>query len=346
MPDPVHGPVRAFAPATVSNVGCGFDVLGFAIEAPGDVVVAEPLDEPGVRLLGVTGDGGRLPRDAATNTAGVAARALLENRGLDGVGVGLRLEKGMPIGSGLGSSAASAVAAVRAVDALLGLEASREELLAAALEGERAACGAAHADNAAPSVWGGIVLVRAHEPPDVVELPVPEGLSCAVVKPRIEISTRAARDALAPTVPLADAVAQWGNLGALVAALFTGDLELLGRSLVDRVAEPRRAALVDGFEAARDAALGAGALGAGLSGSGPSIFALSAGRREAEEIAEAMVGALAAVGVASDRWVSAVGCPGARILDESAAGDSADDPTTGRTAGPFPHPDDGQRYFR
>ena len=305
--------VRVFAPATVANVACGFDVLGFALEAPGDVVEATGRDEPGVELIEVTGDGGRLPRDAARNTAGVAAGALLDAVGSK-PGVTLRLHKQMPLSSGLGSSAASGAAAAYATSLALGLDAPRELLLRAAVAGEAAASGSPHADNAAPAVYGGLVLIRASDPPDAVSLPVPEGLSCAVVRPHIEVQTRAARGLLGDTVPLKAAVTQWGNLGALVAGLFRGDLELISRSLVDVVAEPKRAAQIPGFAAVQQAALGARALGCSLSGSGPSVFALTASRPEAERAAMAMAAAFESEGLASDRHVSAVGAAGARRL--------------------------------
>ncbi len=306
-------PVRVFAPATVANVACGFDVLGFALEAPGDVVEASARDEPGVELVEVTGDGGRLPRDAARNTAGVAARALLavtsSNRG-----VRLRLHKQMPLSSGQGSSAASGAAAAYATSLALGLDASRELLLRATMAGEAAASGSAHADNAAPAVYGGLVLVRAADPSDVVPLPVPEGLSCAVVRPHHEVETRTARGLLGDTVPLRAAAIQWSNVGALVAGLFRGDLELIGRALVDVVAEPKRAALVPGFAAVKQAALDAGALGCSLSGSGPSMFAFTASREGAGRVAAAMAAAFRDAGLESDRHVSAVGAEGARTL--------------------------------
>ncbi len=303
--------VRAFAPATVSNVACGFDVLGFAIEAPGDEVVARPRAEPGVELVEVTGDDGRLPRDPAKNTAGVAVRTLLERTG-SGRGVALSLHKGMPLSSGLGSSAASGVAAAWAADRALGLGASRELLLECAIAGELAACGSAHADNAAPCLYGGFVLIRGSDPPDVVPLPVPDGLACAIVRPHLEVETRGARTLLGDTVPLRAAVTQWGNLAGLVAGLYRGDLELVARSLVDVVAEPRRAALVPGFAAAKRAALAAGALGCSLSGSGPTIFALCASRAAADDAAAAASAAIAEEGLAADRYVSRVGAPGAR----------------------------------
>lgn len=299
-----------FAPATVSNVACGFDVLGFAVEGPGDLVTAELGERPGVTIAELSGDGGRLPREAEKNTAGVATRALLERAG-SAAGIVLRIEKRMPLASGLGSSAASAVAAVVAADALLGLGAGREELLACALEGELLACGSAHADNAAPCLYGGFVAVRANHPLEVVELPVPAGLACALVRPHVAVETRGARLALGDSVPLAAAVRQCGNLAALVAALFRGDLGLLGRSLEDHIAEPKRAALVPGFREVQAAARKAGALGCSLSGSGPSIFALAASLSEAETIAAAMKAALDALAIPADRLVSPVGARGA-----------------------------------
>lgn len=304
--------VRAFAPATVSNVACGFDVLGFAIDGPGDEVVASERPEPGVELIEVTGDGGRLPRDAERNTAGVAVSALLDATDCDR-GVSLSVHKRMPLSSGLGSSAASGVAAAYAASCLLGLDASRDLLLRCAMAGELMAVGSAHPDNAAPSVYGGLVLIRASDPPDVVPLPVPEGLACAVVRPHTEVDTRTARGLLGDTVPLRAAVAQWGNLGALVAGLFRGDLELIARSLNDAIAEPKRAGQVPGFTAAKRAALDAGALGCSLSGSGPSTFALCASSASAEQVASAMAAAFESEGLASDRHISAVGSEGVRV---------------------------------
>ena len=307
--------VHAYAPATVSNVACGFDVLGFAVEKPGDTVAARLRSQPGVEILEITGDDGRLPRDAEHNTAGVAVRALLAATG-DERGVALRLHKGMPLASGLGSSAASGVAAVYAASRLLELEASRGLLLRCAMEAERVACGTAHPDNAAPCVYGGFVLVRAGDPPEVVPLPIPDGLACAVARPHLEVDTRASRGALGDTVPLGAAAVQWGNLGALVAGLFRGDLELIGRALVDVIAEPKRAPLVPGFFAAKSAALAAGALGCSLSGSGPSVFALCATRPQAEAAAAAMGEAFENAGLASDRIVSRVGSEGVRLLED------------------------------
>jgi len=307
--------IRAYAPATVSNVGCGFDVLGFAIEEPGDEVIAELGRRPGVELREVTGDGGRLPRDPEKNTAGVAVRALLDEAGSDR-GVVLRLRKNMPLSSGLGSSAASGVAAVWAANRLLELDVPHCGLLRCAMAGERMASGSAHPDNAAPCLYGGFVLIRQADPPDVIPLPVPEGLSCAVVRPQIEVETRKARQLLGDVVPLRAAVTQWGNLGGLVAGFFKGDFELISRSLQDVIVEPKRSGLVPGFDAAKRAALDRGALGCSLSGSGPSTFALCAGREVAERVADAMVAAFAAEGLTADRIVSPVGARGVREVED------------------------------
>ena len=279
----------AFAPATVSNVACGFDVLGFALDAPGDTVTARLVSggAAGVVLDGIEGDGGRLPRDAAKNTAGVAARALLDALG-ERCGIALTIRKGLPLSSGLGGSAASAVAAVVAVDGLLGARTPIDRLLAAAFEGERVGAGSAHADNIAPSLYGGFVLVRVPNPPDIVRLPVPNGLTAVVVHPDLEIETAKARALLGDRVPIADAVREWANLGAFVDAMHRGDFDLLSRSLEDTIAEPRRASLVPGLAAIKQAASAAGALGCSLSGSGPSLFALCRDAASARRVAEAM----------------------------------------------------------
>lgn len=309
--------IAAYAPATVSNVACGFDVLGFALDEPGDIVIAAAADGPGVVGLDVHGDGGRLPTEPARNTAGAAVLALLERLETTR-GVALTVHKGLPLASGVGSSAASAVAAVVAANELLGRPAPLDVLLACAMAGEAAGCGSAHADNVAPALYGGFVLVRASAPPDIVRLPVPAGLACAVLHPAIAVETGAARALLGPTVPLATAVQQWGNLGGFVAGLFTSDLALIARSLVDHVAEPRRAALVPGFRAVQQAAMATGALGCSLSGSGPSIFALCASNEQAHRAGEAMRAAFQAeaAGIDADLWISDVGRQGARIITD------------------------------
>ena len=306
--------VTAFAPATVSNVACGFDVLGFALHEPGDEVTATFTSSPGIQIGGIEGDDGRLPRDAARNTAGVAALSLMRTLG-DQRGVSITIRKGLPLSSGLGGSAASAAAAVVAVNALLGGHASQDTLIQCALDGERLGAGSSHADNIAPCICGGFVLVRSMHPTDIVTLPVPAGLTAVVVHPDLEIETAKARALLGDTVALRDAVQQWANLGAFVHALHTGDFDLLSRSLEDTIAEPRRAPLVPGLALIKKAAAEAGALGSSLSGSGPSIFALCRGDEIAARVAEAMTTAVKThVGGEPQVYISRISGKGARVL--------------------------------
>jgi homoserine kinase len=226
----------------------------------------------------------------------------------------LTIRKGLPLSSGLGGSAASAAAAVVAVDRLLNARSSVETLIACALEGERIGAGSAHADNIAPSICGGFVLVRRAVPPDIVRLPVPSGLTAVVVHPDLEIETAKARALLGTSVPLTDAVKQWANLGALIHALHTGDFALLSRSLEDTIAEPRRAPLVPGLSLIKRAAAEAGALGCSLSGSGPSLFALCDKRTTADQVAEAMARAVRThIGGEPQAYISEVARQGARI---------------------------------
>lgn len=310
--------VTAFAPATVSNVACGFDVLGFALDSPGDEVIAAAAPA-GVRIDAILNDGGRLPRDAARNTAGVAAQALLTRIG-EPRGVALTIRKGLPLSSGLGGSAASAVAAVVAVDALFGARLPLDVLLACAFEGERLGAGSAHADNIAPCLYGGLVLVRRADPPDIVRLPVPADLAAVVVHPDLEIETAKARALLGTSVPLADAIRQWANLGALVDALHRGDFGLLSRALEDSIAEPRRAPLVPGLAAIKQAAADAGALGCSLSGSGPSLFALCRGLASAARVAAAMTRAVNAhIPGEPQTYVSTIAPRGARVVSTCAS---------------------------
>jgi homoserine kinase len=244
----------------------------------------------------------------------VAVLALLTKIG-DPRGVALTIRKGLPLSSGLGGSAASAAAAVVAVNELLGANVSRETLIQCALEGERLGAGSSHADNIAPSICGGFVLVRRASPPDIVTLPVPAGLTAVVVHPDLEIETAKARALLGNSVPLHDAVRQWANLGALVHALHTGDFDLLSRSLEDTIAEPRRAPLVPGLALIKRAAAEAGALGSSLSGSGPSLFALCRGDEAAARVADAMAAAVRThIGGEPRVFISRISGKGARIL--------------------------------
>ena len=313
-PDPRRA-ARAFGPASVSNLGCGFDVFGLALEGPGDEVVVRATEGSGIVSLTVTGGSGRVPRDPARNSAAVAVQGVLDRLGsADGVEVELR--KGIPLASGLGGSAASAVAGAVAADALLGGGLDGTALLECALLGERKGSGADHADNVAPSLAGGFVLVLPSRPPQLVELPTPAGLTVAVAHPAIEVETLRARTILGDAIPLAAGIRQWGHTAGLVAGLFREDWELIARCLCDAVAEPLRAKLVPGFAKVREAALGEGAVGAGLSGSGPSVFALCRGRTVAERAAAAMAAAFCdEAGLESDTVVSPVNRAGARVLE-------------------------------
>jgi homoserine kinase len=306
--------VAVFAPATVANVASGFDVLGFALERPGDTVMMRKIRGKRVDILAVEGDGGRLPRDPDRNTASVAARYFLETIGFP-FGLEITLRKQMPMSSGLGSSAASSVAAVYAANLLAGSPCAVRELLPFTMRAEEVACGSAHADNVAPALLGGFVLIRSYEPLDVVQLPVPAGLAVATVHPHTEIKTEDARRVLKKELRLSDAVRQWGNLAALVAALFQGDLALLGRSLQDVVAEPRRGLLIPGFAGVKAAAVQAGALGCSISGSGPSVFSLCATMETARSAGAAMKRAFGEVGLDSDVYLSRINQAGPVVVE-------------------------------
>ncbi len=307
--------VTVFASATVANVGCAFDIIGFAVTAPGDEVTVTKSTTPGVRITSISGDDGKLPLDPTKNTATVAINGLLEKTQAP-FGLEVAIKKCMPLGSGLGSSAASAVAGVVAANELLDRPLPREELLPFCLEAEAIASGA-HADNVGPALLGGFVLIRSYDPLDIVKLPVPSELHAAVVHPDIEVKTEDARKILRKDIQLKDAVKQWGNIAGLVAALYTSDYDLIGRSLVDHIVEPVRSLLVPGFANVKASALQAGALGCSLSGSGPSIFALCRGRIQAEKVGQAMQAAFLENKITSTVYVSAVNQDGPQILERS-----------------------------
>jgi len=299
----------------VSNLGCGFDIFGMALERPGDEVVVRAVEGSGIVSVSVTGDSARVPTDPARNAAALAVDGVLARLG-SAAGVAIEVRKGIPLASGLGGSAASAVAGAVATDALLGGDLDRTALLECAMIGERKGSGADHADNAAPSLIGGFVLVLPGRPPKMVQLPTPDDLMVAVAHPAMEVETRRARMILGDTIPLAAGVQQWGNAAGMVAGLFRGDWELIARCMRDAVAEPVRAQLVPGFEAVKARALEAGAVAAGLSGSGPSVLALCRGRATAESAAAAMAKAFReAAGVSADLVVSRASAEGARILE-------------------------------
>jgi homoserine kinase len=307
--------VKAFAPASVANVGCGFDIMGFALGGIGDVVTARLLksDQDDKIILG--GKYGTLvPSGFEKNTAGVAVRAFLMATGNEHIRLEMLLEKNLPLGSGLGSSASSAVAGLVAVNELTGNKLTREELIPFAMEGERIACGTAHADNVAPSLLGGFVLIRNNNPPDIIKIGCPEDLYCAVIHPHITIKTSDSRRILKQLIPISDVTKQTANVASFTAGLMTGDFDLIGRSMSDLLAEPKRTQLIPGFEKAKKSALAAGATGCGISGSGPSVFALCRGKNEAEEVAEIMYKSFLESGLESDRYISGLNEMGAHVL--------------------------------
>ncbi len=308
--------VRVFAPATLSNLGPGFDVLGLALGQPGDHVEAEWSDSPGVELVSVSGDDGRLPLEPDRNVVGIAARTALAHGGgsADPPGVRLWLEKGMPLGSGLGSSAASSVAGALAVSELRGSALDPDTLIACALEGERFVSGGVHADNVAPSVRGGIVLIRSYDPFEAISLPVPSRLRVAVVHPHTAIMTAEARRLVAEErFGIGQAVANLGQIGAMVTALHRDDLQLFGRAISDALVEPLRAPLVPGFDEVKRTAQAEGALGCSISGSGPSVFAFAASDDQADQLAGRMAERFREVaGLACDVHTGPVNTTGAR----------------------------------
>jgi homoserine kinase len=306
--------VEAFAPATVSNLGPGFDVLGMALAEPGDKVRARRSEVPGVRLLKITGDEGRLPLESDANTACVAVVEMIRRMGLpEDTGIELELDKGLPLGSGLGSSGASACAALVAAAAALEIEVPMPMLIDCAREGERLACGTAHPDNVAPCLMGGAVLIPSVDPLRVVSLPVPSELWWAVYTPGCEVKTADARAVLPARVTLGEAVAQAGRLGALIHALHSSDLELLGESVNDEIIEPARARLIPGFLDAKAAALEAGALACTISGAGPTTFALARTEDRATVLLELLDEAFSLAGVPGRGLVGQAGA-GARVL--------------------------------
>jgi len=306
--------IRAFAPATVANVACGFDIMGFAINKPGDEVELRRKSSPGIEICRITGDHGRLPYDADKNTAGIAVARFLAHTGFD-QGIEIDLHKKMPLGSGMGSSAASAVAALFAVNKLFDDPLSLRELLPFAMQSEGIASGAAHADNVAPSLLGGFILIRSYDPLDIIQIPTPEHLYCTLLHPQIEVLTDDARRILKKQILLKDAIVQWGNVAGLITGLMTSDYTLISRSMKDVIIEPVRSLLIPGYDEIKEAAIGAGALGCSISGSGPSIFALSTEMATATGVGEVMQTTCSAQDIDSEVYISPINKHGPHLLN-------------------------------
>jgi homoserine kinase len=301
--------VSVFCPATIANLSCGFDVLGLALGGVGDRMDLKLSEVPGVRINRILG--ADLPREPEQNVAGVAAMALLEASDFKG-GVDIDIEKHILPGSGIGSSAASAAGAVWGLNRLLGEPFALHELVPFAIRGEALASGAPHADNVAPALYGGITLIRGYDPLDIARVHCPPLLYAVVLHPQIELKTSDSRSILKRTITLEQGIRQWGNVGGLITGLFTEDYGLISRSLHDGVIEPLRSLLIPGFEGLRDAAMGAGALGFGISGSGPSVFALTKGEETARKTEKALVATYGSMGIPFKSFTSGINMDGVR----------------------------------
>ncbi|MDG3583668.1 homoserine kinase [Galbibacter pacificus] len=303
--------IKLFCPATIANVSCGFDVLGLCLESTGDEMIIRKTSQKGVRISKITGQ--ELPLEAQKNVAGVAVLAMLNEIESD-FGFEIEIIKKIKPGSGIGSSAASAAGAVYGVNLLLDKPFTKNQLVAFAMQGEELASGAPHADNVAPALLGGFTLVKGYEPLEVLKLNTPKELFATVIHPQIEVKTADARSVIKQNIPLKKAIKQWGNLAGLVSALYTEDYDLISRCLHDEIVEPMRSPLIPGFHKVKEAAKEAGALGSGISGSGPSIFALSKGGETAKKAAKAMAEVYKDFGVDYDIHVSKINTKGVRLL--------------------------------
>ena len=303
--------IKLFCPATIANISCGFDVLGLCLETVGDEMIIRKSDVKGIKITKIVGE--ELPLETSKNVAGVAALALLDAIDYK-FGFEIEIYKNIKPGSGIGSSAASAAGAVFGINELLGKPFKRKELVEFAMKGEAIASGSEHADNVAPAILGGITLVRSSAPLDIIKIESPSELYATVIHPQIELKTSEMRAVLQPMIPLKSAILQWGNLGGLIAGFYTSDYELIGRSLHDEIVEPLRGPFIPKFDVIKKTALENGALGSGISGSGPSIFALSKGIETANRIAKAMFVIYEDMNMPFEIHVSKVNPEGVKII--------------------------------
>ncbi|SDS63064.1 homoserine kinase [Formosa sp. Hel1_31_208] len=303
--------IRIFSPATVANVSCGFDVLGFCLDNIGDEMVIRKTSKKGIHITKI--EGYELPFEAEKNVAGVSALALIEDAQPD-CGFEIEIYKHIKPGSGVGSSSASAVGSVFGINELLGKPYNKTELTNFAMKGEALASQSEHADNIAPAIFGGFTLVKTVSPLEIIQLPTPHNLVAVIIHPQIEIKTADARALLPKEIPLQDAITQWSNVGSLIHALHTSDYELLSKSLIDVVVEPYRSQLIPHFQSVRAAALNHGALGCGISGSGPSIFSLCHGEAVAQKVVEAITNIYAKTDIPFEIYKSEINTEGIKIL--------------------------------
>ncbi len=305
--------IKIFSPASVANISCGFDVLGFCLGPVGDEMIIRKSDSSGVKIIKIEGQ--ELPLDVKKNVAGVAAEALLNELKTER-GFEIEIYKNIKAGSGIGSSAASAAGAVFGINELLNKPFTAHELINFAMEGEGLASGSVHADNVAPVLLGGITLVRTTDPIDVVQLPTPKELTAVIMHPKIELKTVHAREIIKKNVTMEKAIQQWGNLGAFVSALYDEDYDLMSRSLKDEIVEPMRSLLIPEFESLKKASKDVGALGFGISGSGPSVYALTKGVDTAEKVYEAINEIISSIGIDFEIYISKINQQGIKILPD------------------------------
>ena len=303
--------IKIFSPATVANVSCGFDVLGFCLDSVGDEMVIRKTDKKGVYITKI--EGFDLPYEAGFNVAGVSALAMYQAIDVD-FGFEIEIYKNIKPGSGIGSSAASAVGSVFGMNELLGRPFNKTQLTEFAIKGEALASKCEHADNLAPALFGGFTLVKSLNPIDIIQIPCPDDLYATIIHPQIEIKTSEARAILPKEVALSDAITQWANFGSLIHALHTNDYGLIKRSLEDVIVEPYRSQFIPHFKEVKNEALKAGALGAGISGSGPSIFSLSKSKETANNVKDAMKNIYSITNIEFDIYVSKINTEGIKII--------------------------------
>ncbi len=305
--------IKIFAPATIANISCGFDVLGCCLDTIGDEMIIRKTPEKGVKITKIVGM--NLPYETNNNVAGVAALALLNKLG-NKIDFGFEIEiyKNIKPGSGIGSSAASAAGAVFAINEILGKPFSKLQLVEFARKGEELACGSPIADNVAPAIFGGFTLVNSTDPLSILQLPTLKDLYATIVHPQIEIKTSDSRAVLPNKILLEDGVKQWANVGAFVHALHTNDYDLLSKSLTDHVVEPYRSKLIPEFDKIKKTALKEGALGCGISGSGPSIFTFSKGIQIANNVSNKLSSIFLNTHIKSNHYISKINTQGIKIL--------------------------------
>lgn len=303
--------VRLFSPSTISNLSCGFDVLGLCLETIGDYMEITKSKKKGIYITSIIGE--KVPYEVKKNVAGVASEALIDSLNPD-FGFEIKIDKKIKPGSGIGSSAASSVGAVVGINHLLGNPFKPEELIPYALEGEKLACGSEHADNVAPAILGGITLVRSTKPIDIIKLPIPKNLKAVIIHPKIEIKTADARKVLDKSIPLEKASQYWANLGAFVSSLYENNYELMKKSIVDNIIEPKRSQLIPMFDSLKQIANDNDSIGCGISGSGPSVFSLANGLKTAKIINNSFKKIYEETGIPFKTYVSDINKSGVKIL--------------------------------